>query len=212
MSTIGLAFMTNMEYSKILWDSIRKLHSLNQKHNETELEISKIRQFVRATINMLPDKERRRMEHMLSLVDNSDTYNRMGLADAVRSVLDHSPKQWFTVAQVRDALQDSGFDFSSYTSNPLSSVSTTLKRIKSPDIEKAEIDGVNAYRWKNTKAAKKRQAEISEVDAIIEALQSPDPHSSLTTKYMLESPPETPTVDAGADLDAGRDAEEEEED
>jgi hypothetical protein len=158
--------MTDPEYAKMVWKSIRKLRSLFEHRNETDLEIAKVRQFARATINMLPDEQRRRMERMLALVDNSDTLGRIGLTDAVRNVLEQSPKQWFTVAQVRDALQDAGFDFSSYTSNPLSSVSTTLKRIKSPDIESAEIEGVTAYRSKNTKIAKKRRADLAEMEAI----------------------------------------------
>jgi hypothetical protein len=166
VSIIGLNIMTDPEYAKMVWKSIRKLRSLFEHRNETDLEIAKVRQFARATINMLPDEQRRRMERMLALVDNSDTLGRIGLTDAVRNVLEQSPKQWFTVAQVRDALQDAGFDFSSYTSNPLSSVSTTLKRIKSPDIESAEIEGVTAYRSKNTKIAKKRRADLAEMEAI----------------------------------------------
>jgi len=126
---------------------------------------------------MLPDKERQQMERSLSIIDSSDMANRMGLADAVKNVLERAPRQWFTVAQVRDVLRDTGFDFSGYTSNPLSSVSTTLNRIKSRDIERAEIDGVNAYRWKDTKAARKRKAARTQMDSILEELKSYEPHS-----------------------------------
>jgi hypothetical protein len=169
--------MTDTEYSTILRSSIRKLRSLLQERDEKELEISKVRQFVRATVNMLPDKERQQMERSLSIIDSSDMANRMGLADAVKNVLERAPRQWFTVAQVRDVLRDTGFDFSGYTSNPLSSVSTTLNRIKSRDIERAEIDGVNAYRWKDTKAARKRKAARTQMDSILEELKSYEPHS-----------------------------------
>src|SRR5580692_10136953 len=106
----------DIEYPEIFRASVRKLRTLIQERDEKELEISKVRQFVRATINMLPDKERQRMERFLTLVDSSDVLNRMGLADAVRSVIETAPKRWFTVAQVRDALRDTGFDFSRYTS------------------------------------------------------------------------------------------------
>jgi hypothetical protein len=44
-------------------------------------------------------------------------------------------------------LEAGGFDFSSYKSSPLASISTTLKRFKPEDVETAEIDGVAAYRW-----------------------------------------------------------------
>ena len=164
--------MTDAEYNNILLDSIQKLRSLIEQRDEIELEISKIRQFARAALNMLADDERQKMERLLDAVNSSDNLGRIGLADAIRNILEGSPKRWFTVAQVRDALRDSGFDFSGYTSNPLSSVSTTLKRFKSPDIESTEIDDVTAYRSKNTKAARKRKAERDEFEKIVDLFAS----------------------------------------
>jgi hypothetical protein len=70
-----------------------------------------------------------------------------GLTEAIRSVLKKNYRQWLTVTQVRDRLESAGFDFSSYKSSPLASISTTLKRFKAEDVETAEIDGVAAYRW-----------------------------------------------------------------
>jgi hypothetical protein len=164
--------MTDTEYNKIVLDSIQKLRLLIDQREEIELEISKIRQFARAALRMLADDERQQMEKLLDAVNSSDNLSRVGLADAIRNVLEDSPKRWFTVAQVRDVLCDTGFDFSRYTSNPLSSVSTTLKRFKSPDIESTEIDDVTAYRWKDTKAARKRKAERADMDALVEYLTS----------------------------------------
>lgn len=175
-----LHIMTDPEYTKMAWNSIRKLRSLFEHRNETDLEISKVRQFARATINMLPDKERQHMERILALAGSSDMITQMGLADAIRRVLVHSPKQWFTATQVRDALQDNGFDFSGYTSNPLSSVSTTLRRLNSPHFEKAEIDEVTAYRWKGTKAARRKEAERTQIDAMLDSLGLSEPGKEWT--------------------------------
>ena len=161
--------MTDPQYRKILLKEIQKLRSLIQRRDDTELDIAKTRQFVRATLNMLPDDERQKMEKLLAYVDNSDNQSRAGLAEAIRGVLERSPKRWFTVAQVRDALRDSGFDFSRYTSNPLSSVSTTLKRFKSPNIESTEIDDVTAYRCK--KVTKKKGFRQDEMEEVIAALR-----------------------------------------
>ena len=49
--------------------------------------------------------------------------------------------------EVREALLAAGFDFSNYTSNPLSSIHTTLKRMM-PDelISETRADG-QVYRW-----------------------------------------------------------------
>jgi hypothetical protein len=202
MSITRLSLMNDSEYAKILWSSVRKLRSLIEKREEAESEIAKIRQFMRAAVNMLPDNERQKMEKLLSLVDASDTLNRVGLTDAIKTVLERSPKRWFTVAQVRDALGDAGFDFSRYTSNPLSSVSTTLKRFKSFNMESKEIDGVTAYRWKDIKAALNSKARRAQIDSLLGALDFSDQHGWTTPT--LGIPTEEPIVDAGADLDDSR--------
>jgi hypothetical protein len=79
--------------------------------------------------------------------------SRFSLTEAVRDTLYQSPKQWFTVAECRDRLQASGFDFSGYASNPLASISTTLARLVPKDAEKRQFDAVTVYRAKNTKSA-----------------------------------------------------------
>jgi hypothetical protein len=49
---------------------------------------------------------------------------------------------------VRQSLQAAGFDFSRYTSNPLSSIHTTLKRIKdSKQAEDKVLDDTTFYKW-----------------------------------------------------------------
>jgi hypothetical protein len=59
---------------------------------------------------------------------------------------------WLTVTNVRDRLNKAGFDFSTYSSNPLASISAILRRMKPEEIESTVADGgVAAYRWKNTK-------------------------------------------------------------
>jgi len=62
------------------------------------------------------------------------------------------------------------FDFSGYRSNPLASISTALRRFKPSDVETTEIAGVTAYRWKDTKANRKKMVDRQKFDALIKEL------------------------------------------
>jgi hypothetical protein len=54
---------------------------------------------------------------------------------------------FWTATEVRDHLKNSAFDFSQYTSNPLASVNTVLRRFKPSEVEISTRDGVTTYRW-----------------------------------------------------------------
>lgn len=170
--------MTDPEYYKLIKDAAIRLTRLIATRDETEVEISKLRQFMRATIHMLPDDERYEFEQSLDYFDVRDGLKRASLTDDIRDILERSPKRWFTVAQVRDELRNAGFDFNSYTSNPLSSVSTTLRRMKPNEVETTEINDVIAYRWKNTPANRRKKAERERMEQSMKVLFSnagPDP-------------------------------------
>ena len=131
--------------------------ALDQQKQDLETEIEKITQFIFATINMLTDTERR--DYLASIQAQSKDWqiSQESLADAIREVIYAAPGGWFTVAQVRDRLVANGFDFSKYLSNPLASVSTTLKRLVPKDAKMTTIEGVNVFRARNTKEAKARE-------------------------------------------------------
>lgn len=70
------------------------------------------------------------------------------LTDACRYLIGHSGG-WMSAVDVRDALEARGFDFSGYTSNPLSSIHTTLRRLKEADtISERNEGGATVYCWK----------------------------------------------------------------
>src|SRR5207253_3001518 len=72
--------------------------------------------------------------------------------DEIKKVLQNAAANWLTAAQVRDRLVNSGFDLTLYASNPLASVSTTLRRMKPQEVESSEIEGVAAYRLNQRRA------------------------------------------------------------
>ena len=141
--------MTSNDYHTILMDAFNRLGNLARQRDELEAEISKLRQFIRATMNMLPDDQRQQFDSYIDQL-NAQESAPGSLTDAVRTIL-QSDHIWMTSAMVRDRLLARGFDFSRYTSNPLASVSTTLKRLDKKEVESTSIEGVRAYRWKTRK-------------------------------------------------------------
>jgi hypothetical protein len=133
------------EYKLLLISSLEKFVTLSRQKEEIEAEVVKLRQFIYATMNMLPENERMKFQAEAAEL----AAEVAGLTDAVREVLKLATqrKTYFTAAQVRDQLVKTGFDFSQYSSNPLASVNTTVKRFKPSDVETVMIDGVAAYRW-----------------------------------------------------------------
>ncbi len=83
-----------------------------------------------------------RMKAFLPTVDVRKT-----LTECCRDIL-RQKGDWMTAVQVRDALFAAGFDFSSYTSNPLSSIHTTLKRMVPNELETETRAEGQVYRSK----------------------------------------------------------------
>jgi hypothetical protein len=134
----------NDYYKEILTKALVELSGLLFVRQEADLKIAQKEQFIRDTLNFLPDVERFAYESTLT------EYLRpqLGLSDSIRSVLKAAPKKWHTATEVRDGLVKSGFNFSGYTTNPLASVHAALKRLKPEEADTTEIDGVMAWRAK----------------------------------------------------------------
>jgi hypothetical protein len=121
--------MTESEYEKLIRNSLQRFLDLNKKREAIDVELVKLRQFMYATLNMVPDTERERWETDIAAAVRKATANTTSLADSVRRVFESHPNIGYTISGIREALVESGFDFSSYVSNPLSSISTTLRRM-----------------------------------------------------------------------------------
>ena len=68
------------------------------------------------------------------------------LSECCRDIL-REKRDWVSPVQVREALFAAGFDFSNYTSNPLSSIHTTLKRLTADEVESEMRTEGQVYRW-----------------------------------------------------------------
>jgi hypothetical protein len=71
---------------------------------------------------------------------------RKTLSECCRDIL-RGKKDWMSPIDVREALYAAGFDFSGYTSNPLSTIHTALKRMVPEEVEAKEGADGQVYRW-----------------------------------------------------------------
>jgi len=140
--------MADALYCRILEESLQKYSDLFRQREELDSELSKLRQFIHATANMLPDEDRRGYQPQLSALASQTS----GLTEAVRDALrlvtaDNSSA---TATQIRDRLVQDGFDFARYTSNPLASVNTVLRRFKPGEVKTGQTErGVTTYQWRD---------------------------------------------------------------
>jgi hypothetical protein len=140
--------MTHTKYKAVLKKAFNQYAMALRRTHELEIEMDKLKQFIHATMNMLPDEDRAYFLARLDQLAADEDIRSVGLKRAITKLMSAQPREWFTATKMRDRLLASGFDFRNYMTNPLASVSTTLKRMKSVEAEHTAIEGVAAYRWK----------------------------------------------------------------
>jgi len=145
--TLAMATATD-EYLKIFTEHLAKLGTLTAQRQDIDREIEKVTQMLSACYNMLSEDQQRTWSDTFTSAIEFHKREEIGLTDAIRNILQSNPKHWFTPIQIRDRLQELGFDFSGYTSNPLSSVHSVLKRFKPEEVRISDgIEG-RRYQWK----------------------------------------------------------------
>lgn len=145
--------MASIDYKAVLNDTLRELAAANREIERLGVEAAKLRQFFCATLNMLPDGEKTEFMRIFSEANEAVSLREASLKDAILRILRDGYPGYLTVTDVRDRLRKNGFDFSGYTSNELASVSTTLRRFKPQDVETTDIEGVAAFRAKQSHLA-----------------------------------------------------------
>ena len=138
--------MTAIDYNALLEQAFKEYSELVRERREIDWKVAQKEQFIVATINMLPDQEKNKWVTNLDKLSGEP----VTLSEAIRAVLQQSPKKFHTASEVRDALRKTKFDFSQYTTNPLSSIHAALKRLKPEEAEVTKTEGVMAWRWKDT--------------------------------------------------------------
>ena len=140
--------MVGDEYIRIVGESLERFRLLSHHREQMDVELSKLRQFLYAALNMVSDDDaREKLEKEVTAVLQKTTASVASLAASIRRIFEEDSDTGYSIAGVRERLLESGFDFSSYKSNPLSSISTTLRRmVDTGELQtKESTDGVSIY-------------------------------------------------------------------
>jgi hypothetical protein len=142
-----------MDYEGIAEQAVLKFIALAGQREAIDLELAKVSQFLFATLHLLSDEAAIRFTQKWGSYMDQIQASTTSLTDSVRKVLRGCYPKKFTASQVLHQMRVEGFDFSSYKSDPLPSVSTTLRRLKdSKEIIGDEFEGVAVYSAKPQKA------------------------------------------------------------
>jgi hypothetical protein len=155
--------MTESDYQEIIAKSLQRFQNLYEQREDIDVELVKLRQFLYATLNMMPDGERSKWEAAIDDAVRKATANTASLADSIRRVFEDNPEYIFTLGGIREKLMEAGFDFSSYKSNPLSSISTTLRRmVEMGELEsKEDAVGTTGYIRRERPKRRRTLAELA---------------------------------------------------
>src|SRR5439155_12755193 len=96
--------------------SLERFRALYRQREEIDFELGKLRQFMYATLNMVPDGDKARLREEINSAVRKATAHSASLADSVRRVFEQNPGIGYTAAGMREMLIKAGFDFTSYTS------------------------------------------------------------------------------------------------
>ena len=137
--------MTPNEYVQAFDKAVMDLDSKLHERDILNAQIAGLRETVRVLSSRITlSKERRECaSRMMDLAD----YATPTLANSIRTVLSKAFPDVLTAVEVRNILEDSGFNFDDF-SNSLSACHATLKRMVVDDEVKMEMrkDGKAAYR------------------------------------------------------------------
>lgn len=142
--------MKNSDYQQILNRALQEYESLKSRREEIDLRMTKQLAFIRATLNLLPPQQEAEFTARMEEIARKNQIRDEGLIESVRRILQRANGKFLTATQIRDFLLHFGFDFSAYRSNPLASVSTTVRRLRETDrnVESSQSEGVaTVYRW-----------------------------------------------------------------
>ncbi len=76
--------MTESHYQELIAKSLQEFRDLYQQREKIDVELVKLRQFMYATVNMVPDKEKSKWTAEINDVVQKMTASSASLTDSVR--------------------------------------------------------------------------------------------------------------------------------
>src|ERR1700741_5174732 len=102
-----------IDYYKMFGDLIMRCSDLDQQRDRLEVEIAKLRKLIIATFPLIPESKQKLYQSEIDAMDEG-----LGLLEAIKLVFSMHKGEWLTVSKVRDYLEEMGFDFRHYRTNP----------------------------------------------------------------------------------------------
>lgn len=136
-----------IDYYKMFGDLIMRCSDLVQQRDRLEMEIAKLRQLVIATFPLIPESKQKLYQ---SEIEAMGEESGLGLLEAIKLIFSMHKGEWLTVSRVRDYLEEMGFDFRHYRTNPLASIGTTLKRMVPTTLESRDSGSGTLYQRRKT--------------------------------------------------------------
>src|SRR4029450_7805636 len=117
-----------MDYLNLLDQLAAEHERCLLRRQEAESELARVRDLIRSTVRLLPADQQTRGGHVLDRIEEQP----IGLTAMSRLAL--AGGGWQTPGEIRDFLSRCGV-FTSYRSNPLASIHTTLRRMVPDTLE-----------------------------------------------------------------------------
>ncbi|MGA9475272.1 MAG: hypothetical protein WBV36_22595 [Terriglobales bacterium] len=139
---------TTIDYYHLFAKYVTRIAALGLQRDEIDQEVAKLRELMLATFPLLPADKQELFQKEIEEIETQSG----GLLAAIKLIFSRHKNVWLTPPQVRDYLNEMGFDLTKYRANPLASIGTTLKRLTGSDarIESKILDGQTAYRRRIT--------------------------------------------------------------
>ncbi len=79
--------MTGSHYEEIIGGSLQRFRDLYRQREEIDIELVKLRQFLYATLNMVPDEAQEKWRREIDAAVEKATASAASLADSIRKIL-----------------------------------------------------------------------------------------------------------------------------
>jgi hypothetical protein len=130
------------DYANIFLDQLRSLEKLLEEQQRLRQRLEKHQHMIAATFDLMDEKEKSIFSEAFVKVQRSE----QSLTEDIRFLLTKAERDYLTAGQLREQLVDCGYDFTRYRSNPLTSIYSTLHRMRA-ELEVVTLqDGSKAYR------------------------------------------------------------------
>src|SRR5260370_37318826 len=96
--------MTGSHYEEIIGGSLQRFRDLYRQREEIDIELVKLRQFLYATLNMVPDEAQETRRREIDAAVEKATARAASFADSIRKILADKPMDSYTLYSIRQAL------------------------------------------------------------------------------------------------------------